>query len=157
MPRRVWIRWILLALASGGVGAALTFVSLRYPVHLESRRTVDQIIGPRTEQDKACEKLGHNVREQHVVFRYPYDDYGRIDDFYSERLEGCVQAGEALTDNLFEVVEGGIGGRTLFVCDPMGTLTLTPESESSSPIESKRRMTRKDCEKLFLKELEDLR
>jgi len=82
----------------------------------------------KTERDKACEEFGVQHRKQlGTDFRFQ-----RITDFYSEKLDACVEARESQIENSFVVVDisggfikpslEGFGdmGQGLFDCDSSG-------------------------------------
>jgi len=144
--------------------------------------------GPKTERDKACEEFGVQHRKQlGADFRFE-----KINDFYSEKLDTCVEARESQVENRFVVVDisggfikpmlEGFGdfGQALFNCDSSGVdhtliekvrdhrgnVDKVPYVEwmddfnggPPSTVKSAAKIfTRTDCEKLFQKELRELR
>jgi hypothetical protein len=124
------LKLILLALVAAAVGAGLMYVGLRHPAYLTPHPTIEQIIGPRTARDKACEHFGQEHRRS-VGIGDPLR-YSQIYDFYSEKLDTCIQASEDQTQNSFLVVDisggfikpslEGVGdtGQGLFDCDTSG-------------------------------------
>jgi hypothetical protein len=83
---------------------------------------------PKTERDKACEEFGVRHRKQ-LGADFKFD---KITDFYSEKLDTCVEARESQIENTFVVVDisggfikpmlDGFGdmGQGLFGCDSSG-------------------------------------
>ena len=92
-----------------------------------SKREQD-IIGARTERDKACAQFGQEHRRK-AGGDYSFD---LIDDFYRQKLDACIEALENQTQNWYAVADisggfikpslEGFGdmGQGLFDCDADG-------------------------------------
>ena len=121
---------IVAGFVAAAVGAVLMYVGLRRLAYLTPVATPVQIIGPKTERDKACEQFGQEHRRK--VGTGDSLNFARIYYFYSEKLDTCIQASEDQTKNNFLVVDisggfikpslEGIGdmGQGLFDCDSEG-------------------------------------
>jgi hypothetical protein len=147
-----------------------------------------EMVGARTERDKACERFGQEHRRKNGV-DYSFD---LIDDFCSQKLDTCIEVLENQTQNWYAVVDisGGfikpsldnLGdmGQGLFDCDTEGVdhtliekvrehggyvdhvsyAEYIDDFNGGPPrtVKSATKMfTRKDCERFFAKELQEVR
>jgi hypothetical protein len=124
------LKLIVVGFVAAAVGAGLMYVGLRHPAYLTPRPIPEQIIGPKTERDNACEQFGQEHRRK--IGTGDALSFTRIYYFYSEKLDTCIQASEDQTKNNFLVVDisggfikpmlEGFGdmGQGLFDCDSSG-------------------------------------
>jgi hypothetical protein len=86
------------------------YVTLRKELRLTPNAPVEKfigskheqdIVGERTERDKACERFGQEHRTKSIG-NYRFD---LIDDFYSQKLDTCIEALESQTQNWYAVVD----------------------------------------------------
>lgn len=112
------VSWGVLALSLAGCSSNQT----------EPVRYTDTIISVRTERDRACE--GFSVRHRRQLGADFKTD--KIIDFYSEKIDTCVEARESQIENSFVVVDISGGfikpmleapgdmGQGIFDCDSSG-------------------------------------
>jgi hypothetical protein len=124
------LKLIVVGFVAAAVGAGLMYLGLRHLAYFTPRPTPEQIIGPKTERDKACEQFGQEHRRK--IGTGDALSFTRIYYFYSEKLDTCIQASEDQTKNNFLVVDiaggfikpslEGLGdmGQALFDCDSAG-------------------------------------